>query len=108
MSGVSGLTSSGFAARIQPPNLPNLDSKTQSPSLVLQTYPPSHRHLRHLPAIVTRPTGIGKHDPNNKLLARQTRLRLDAEVVRDAALTASGLFNPKIGGPSVFPPIPTA
>lgn len=45
-------------------------------------------------------------DPNNTLFARQNRFRLDAEVVRDAALTASGLLNPKIGGPSVFPPIP--
>ena len=45
-------------------------------------------------------------DPNNKLLARQNRFRLDAEVVRDAALSASGLLHPKLGGPSVFPPIP--
>ncbi len=45
-------------------------------------------------------------DPGNYLLARQTRLRLDAEVVRDAALTASGLLSPKLGGPPVYPPIP--
>jgi hypothetical protein len=45
-------------------------------------------------------------DPNNKLLARQARLRLDAEIVRDVGLSASGLLNPKIGGPSVFPPQP--
>jgi hypothetical protein len=45
-------------------------------------------------------------DPNNKLLARQNRLRLDAEIVRDVCLTASGLLNDKIGGPSVFPPQP--
>jgi hypothetical protein len=45
-------------------------------------------------------------DPYNKLLARQSRLRLDAEIVRDVALTASGLLNEKIGGPSVFPPVP--
>ncbi len=45
-------------------------------------------------------------DPNKKLLARQNRLRLDAEVVRDVCLTASGLLNDKIGGPSVFPPQP--
>ncbi len=45
-------------------------------------------------------------DPENKLLARQNRLRLDAEVVRDSSLVASGLFAPKIGGPSVYPPIP--
>ncbi|HLW66623.1 MAG TPA: DUF1549 and DUF1553 domain-containing protein [Gemmataceae bacterium] len=45
-------------------------------------------------------------DPRNKLLARMPRLRLEAELVRDAALTASGLLNSKIGGPSVFPPQP--
>jgi hypothetical protein len=45
-------------------------------------------------------------DPRNRLLARMPRLRLDAEIVRDAGLCASGLLNPKIGGPSVFPPQP--
>ena len=45
-------------------------------------------------------------DANNKLLARQNRLRLDGEIVRDVGLTASGLLNDKIGGPSVFPPQP--
>ena len=45
-------------------------------------------------------------DANNKLLARQNRMRLDSEIVRDVALTASGLLNDKIGGPSVFPPQP--
>jgi Protein of unknown function (DUF1553) len=45
-------------------------------------------------------------DPNNYLLARQSRLRLDAEVVRDVALAASGLLSPKLGGPPVYPPIP--
>lgn len=45
-------------------------------------------------------------DPLNKLLARQTRLRLDAEVVRDVALAASGLLVPKLGGPPVYPPQP--
>jgi hypothetical protein len=45
-------------------------------------------------------------DPRNLLLARQERLRVEAEIVRDAALGASGLLNPKIGGPSVRPPQP--
>jgi mono/diheme cytochrome c family protein len=45
-------------------------------------------------------------DPNNKLLARQSRIRLDAEVVRDVALSASGMLNETIGGPSVYPPLP--
>lgn len=46
-------------------------------------------------------------DPSNRLLARQNRLRLDAEIVRDASLVASGLLTPAIGGPSVYPPIPS-
>lgn len=45
-------------------------------------------------------------DPDNRLLARQTRLRLDAELVRDSALVASGILTHKVGGPPVFPPIP--
>jgi hypothetical protein len=45
-------------------------------------------------------------DPRNRLLARQNRLRLEAEAVRDVALAASGLLEPKLGGPSVHPPQP--
>ena len=52
-----------------------------------------------------RPDLIEK-DPQNYLLARQSRLRLDAEVVRDVCLAASGLLSTKLGGPPVYPPIP--
>jgi hypothetical protein len=45
-------------------------------------------------------------DPTNRLLARAPRLRVEAEVVRDIALRASGLLRLKVGGPSVYPPIP--
>jgi hypothetical protein len=47
-------------------------------------------------------------DPNNYLLGRQQRLRLDAELVRDNALAASGMLSKKLGGAPVFPPIPTS
>jgi hypothetical protein len=52
-----------------------------------------------------RPDLISR-DPGNRLLARQQRLRLPAELVRDAALSASGLLNPEIGGKSIRPPLP--
>ncbi|MFK8114438.1 MAG: PSD1 and planctomycete cytochrome C domain-containing protein [Rubripirellula sp.] len=45
-------------------------------------------------------------DAGNYQLARQTRLRLDAEIVRDVALTACGLIATHLGGPPVYPPIP--
>ncbi|QDT93412.1 PSD1 and planctomycete cytochrome C domain-containing protein [Gimesia algae] len=45
-------------------------------------------------------------DPYNRLLARGPRYRVDAEIVRDIALQASGLLHPEIGGPSVYPPAP--
>lgn len=45
-------------------------------------------------------------DPLNHLLARQSRVRVDGEIVRDLYLAAGGLLTPKIGGPSVFPPMP--
>jgi mono/diheme cytochrome c family protein len=60
------------------------------------TYRQSSRHRPELATI----------DARNRLLARQNRLRLDAEVVRDVALSASGLLNRTIGGPSVYPPQP--
>ena len=49
---------------------------------------------------------LAEKDPTNRWLARQNRLRLDAEVVRDVTLFASGALNPSLGGPSVFPPQP--
>lgn len=49
---------------------------------------------------------LTERDPQNNLLARQARIRLTGESVRDCALAASGLLNPLIGGPSVKPPQP--
>jgi hypothetical protein len=45
-------------------------------------------------------------DPENTLLARQSRLRLGAELIRDETLYAAGLLDLRIGGPSVRPPQP--
>ena len=48
----------------------------------------------------------GSIDPGNRWLSRGPRVRLEAEMVRDVALVASGLFSPTVGGPSIFPPQP--
>ncbi|MBI4905760.1 MAG: DUF1553 domain-containing protein [Acidobacteria bacterium] len=44
-----------------------------------------------------------KKDPENRMLSRGPRFRMDAEMVRDYALAVSGLLTPVIGGPSVKP-----
>ena len=47
-------------------------------------------------------------DPQNRLLARGPRYRVDAEMVRDMMLTASGRLSAKMLGPSVYPPQPAS
>ncbi|TWU25092.1 Planctomycete cytochrome C [Novipirellula galeiformis] len=49
---------------------------------------------------------LQQKDPENYLLGRQRRLRLDAEIIRDVSLAASGRLSAEVGGPPVFPPIP--
>jgi hypothetical protein len=61
------------------------------------TYRQSSRHRADLETV----------DARNRLLARQSRLRLEAELLRDRSLAASGLLDRTIGGPSVFPSQPT-
>lgn len=46
---------------------------------------------------------LDERDPNNRWLARQSRFRVDAEVVHDLALAVSGLLVERFGGPSVRP-----
>jgi Protein of unknown function (DUF1553)/Protein of unknown function (DUF1549)/Planctomycete cytochrome C len=46
---------------------------------------------------------LEEKDPNNRLLARQSRFRLDAEIVHDVALQVSGMLAERFGGPSVRP-----
>ncbi|MBL8173801.1 MAG: PSD1 domain-containing protein [Bryobacterales bacterium] len=72
-----------------------------------------HIHRLILNSAVYRQTSEARQDlmesdPRNLLLARQTRLRLDSEVVRDISLASAGLLSRKVGGPSVFPPQPAA
>src|SRR5262245_34011546 len=51
-------------------------------------------------------TDLLKRDPDNRLLARGPRFRMEAEMIRDTALAASGLLSHKMLGPSVMPPQP--
>jgi hypothetical protein len=53
-------------------------------------------------AAITTPEKL-ERDPQNRLLSRGPRFRMDAEMVRDYALASSGLLVEKIGGPSVKP-----
>lgn len=104
---------------------------TSSEDLGTQSDPPSHPQLLdwlavefmdngwHLKAlhklIVTSATyrqssqvteELYAKDQFNRWLARAPRLRVEGEIVRDIALSASGLLNPKIGGPSIYAPAP--
>ena len=49
---------------------------------------------------------LAVEDPSNRLLGRQNRLRVESEIVRDVALSASGMLVSGVGGPSVFPAQP--
>ncbi|MDB6040894.1 MAG: cytochrome [Verrucomicrobiales bacterium] len=90
-----------------------LATELVNPSVDSGAKPWSLKHIHRL--IVTSATyrqssharpELAVIDPNNHLLARQVRLRLDSEIVRDVCLAASGLLNDTVGGPSVFPPQP--
>ena len=102
-------TENDFGLQASPPTHPELLDWLATE--FMQTWSLRHIHRLIVSSATYRQSSkvrpeLGTIDANNKLLARQNRLRLDAEIVRDVCLTASGLMNPKIGGPSVFPPQP--
>jgi hypothetical protein len=73
-----------------------------SPKALIRTVVTSgtyRQSSRHRPELADR-------DPQNFLLHRQNRFRVEGEIVRDLTLGVSGLLSSKIGGPSVFPPMP--
>ncbi len=49
---------------------------------------------------------LASKDADNRLLAKQSRVRLDAEIIRDTGLAVSHLLDTTVGGPGVFPPQP--
>jgi hypothetical protein len=100
-------TSEDFGSQGEPPSHPELldwlatefirtnwDVKAMQKMIVMSaTYRQSSRVTPEL----------HERDPENRLLAHMSRFRLQAELVRDNALAASGLLNAEVGGPSVFP-----
>jgi len=120
-------TPEDFGMQSEPPSHPELldwlarelmeptsDNEVRNSALALGTRPAwGLKHIHRL--IVTSAAyrqgskvspDLYARDPANRLLARGPRLRVDAEIVRDIALSASGLLNDKIGGPSIFSPAP--
>ena len=103
-------TMNDFGVRGDPPTHPQLleylaeyfvrrgwSRKAMIKQIVMSsTYRQSSRHRPELTDI----------DAVNRLLYRQNRFRVEAEIMRDVTLAVSGLLSAKVGGPSVFPPIP--
>ena len=112
-------TSEDLGTQSPPPSHPELLDwlavEWMEPTVREET-PPAPWSLKHLHRlIVTSATyrqssrvskALYARDPYNRLLARGARFRVDAEIVRDIALAASGLLHDRIGGPSVHPPAP--
>ena len=72
---------------------------TKAMHRLIMTSAAYRRSSASLPAAASR-------DPQNKLLWRMNRRRLDAESLRDSILTVSGRLSPTRGGPGVYPRIP--
>jgi mono/diheme cytochrome c family protein len=120
-------TPEDFGTRVERPSLPELldwlacefmdgtERGFSGPQQGPLSKPWSMKHIHRL--IVTSATyrqsskvtpELYTKDQYNRLLARGPRFRVDGEVVEDIALSVSGLLNPKIGGPSIYPPIPAS
>jgi hypothetical protein len=117
-------TPEDFGMQCEPPSHPELldwlacelmqpTIKAGGPKSQSEENPWSLKHIHRL--IVTSATyrqsskvtpELYTRDPYNRLLARGSRLRVEGEIVRDIALSASGLLNPRIGGPAIFSPAP--
>jgi mono/diheme cytochrome c family protein len=115
-------TPEDFGTRVETPSHPELldwlACELMEPSATGATpgdgaKPWSLKHLHRL--IVTSATyrqssrvtpELYQRDQYNRWLARGPRFRVEGEIVEDIALSVSGLLNLKIGGPSVYPPIP--
>jgi hypothetical protein len=103
-------TENDFGTQGSPPSHPELLDYLAS-ELVRQEWSIKALHRLIVTSAVYRQSSHGRpdlveKDPANRLLARQTRLRLEAEAIRDVALSASGQLSGEMGGPGVYPPQP--
>jgi Protein of unknown function (DUF1553) len=100
-------TSEDFGTQGERPSHPELLDWLATEFLAQGTHlKPMHRLIvlsaTYRQASHAAPELLGR-DPYNRLLARGPRFRVEAEMVRDIALAASGLLSDEVGGPSVFP-----
>jgi hypothetical protein len=103
-------TSEDFGTQGQPPSHPELFDwlavelmdRGWSQKTLLRTIVTSATY-RQASAVTP---ALAERDPYNRLFARGPRFRLEAEMIRDGELAASGLLSPKMHGPSVFPAQP--
>lgn len=110
-------TSEDFGSQGEPPSHPELldwlSAEFMNPQLSGSSHAWDVKHLLKL-IVMSQTYRQAAHvtpeaysiDPENRLLARGPRFRVDAEVLRDQALAVSGLLYDKVGGPSVKPPQP--
>ena len=117
-------TPEDFGTRVETPSHPELldwlacelmKPTVAAPGETNRAVPWSLKHIHRL--IVNSATyrqssrvtpDVYAKDQYNLWLERGPRLRVEGEVVQDIALAVSGLLNPRIGGPSVYPPIPAS
>jgi hypothetical protein len=107
-------TVADFGVRGEPPTHPELldwladefMKQGWSRKKILKTIMMSATYRQSSAIPANLPPKVMELDPKNSLLWRQNRLRVDGEIVRDLYLAAGGLLSAKVGGPSVFPPIP--
>jgi len=101
-------TSSDFGAQGEPPTHPELLDWLAT-EFVARGWSLKEMHRLIVTSAAYRQMSIAKPqaaDPDNRLLWRQNRRRLEGEALRDAMLSVSGLLNPKAGGRSVYPELP--
>jgi hypothetical protein len=103
-------TASDFGLRGQPPTHPELLNWLAT-EFVRRGWSLKQMHRLMLLSSTYRQSTTAsaearRHDPENQLFSRMNRLRLEGEAIRDALLAVAGQLDCRLGGPSVFPPLP--